>query len=632
MWISSFHAKRVVFVAIALCVVACERAPSIGTSPSQSEAPRNVVWIVLDACRADHLSCYGYHRPTSPNIDALAARGVLFERNYAQGPNTPQSVQNYMTGRYSAVGYHYPGAMGDWFLRKPLPTESLVSTIFRENGYETAMFSASPWYTAESRLARSFDHFQPLHYGEQAPGGTWRERNPELFDWIAQPRPKPFFLYIHSLDTHGPRYTNNTATTWLDPAFPAQRDAELRAWDDGNFTAADQQRISDLYDGGVQFADASVGEILAALDDAGLTEDTLVVLGSDHGELLGEDGHTVSHPPRDSHDDVLHVPLLLAGPGVPAGVRVNALAQNADIVPTLVGLFELQTSATFDGRSLAPIMSGGHARLHEYAVARTQGESLSAEPGRVILFDDVKFDFSPNAGRASPEAHADPPDEAAYAMPDRAGARRPISPDASQRSRALTVLHDTLLPSWQSVEAQPVEVPPWFRLQLGRPYDRSVATDDPDPRDGKWTRKRSRFATAAYHDVLYVAHPATEPVPALLFARPVPNGEYYVAAYCATQPADPPRGASFSYTIPAPGATARIVGLPAPAPGTIAEAWLELGTVRVTDGQFALWVDPGNPEDDAVIGHLIFRTSSSAAPIESFDEQRERMEALGYAE
>jgi arylsulfatase len=616
-----------------MTLAACDRAPAVQGKPAASPATAsrpNVVWLLLDACRADHLSCYGYPRPTSPRIDALAARGTLFERNFSQGPNTPQSVHIFMTGRYSAVSYTYPGASGIWFQKNPPPEEQLISNIFRENGYATAMFSASPWYIAESRLAQSFEHYEPLISGPDAGGNTYRERNARLFDWIEQPHEKPFFLFVHMLDTHGPRYRNNTKTTWLDPGFPAQRDNELRSWEEDTFSPADQAHLTNLYDGGVAYADMAVDEILTALDRAGLSENTLVILGSDHGEFLGEDGHSISHPPADSHDDLLHVPLIMAGPGIPAGQRVGVVTQNADIVPTLVDRLKLNTSAAFHGASLTPIFNGSNEPLHQYAYARTLGWVLTSEPGRVLIFENAKFDFSPFAeGTVRPNYVPQRPQELVYAMPDRVGQRQTITPDPEQAEQARALLRDFFGPLWVAEKGLPEEVPPLFRVTLRPPSNKDAVANTLNATDNRWTPVPTRFASKTYSDNLYVASAGTETPPDIDFLSKVPNGEYHVTAYCAVVSTSPGRRVSFSYTFNHKNDADKIARLGP----NVAENWVDLGTVTVTDGWFRLRVGVGHPGDDAVIGHLLFRTAAGTASApDEIERRREELEALGYVQ
>ena len=126
------------------------------------------------------------------------------------------------------------------------------------------MFSASLWYPEESRLSSSFDTFAWLTHRADVQGNTYEERNPELFSWLDRHADEPFFLYIHSMDTHEPRYANNTHDTWLDGSVSPERERILRRYSGLNgqpFSAAEQRHIVDLYDGGISYADETVGEV-----------------------------------------------------------------------------------------------------------------------------------------------------------------------------------------------------------------------------------------------------------------------------------------------------------------------------------------------------------------------------------
>ncbi len=412
-----------------------------------------MVWVLLDACRPDHLSAYGYTRPTSPQIDRLAARGTLFLSNYAQAPTTLLSVPSYMTGRFEAALYQDPHHLDLWLLRTPPKQEVLISTILAENGYETAMFSASPWYSAGSRLGRSFDTFGVLAHGAEVRDESFRDRNPDLFRWLGNHAKGRFFLYLHSLDTHEPRFDNNTERTWLDESFPQQRDEQLRSWRGDPYSASDQAHIRDLYDGAVAYADSTVAELVTELEALGILSRTLIIISSDHGEVLGQDGSTLGHPAEITADDLLQTPLIIAGPGIPKGRRVDVRTQNADIVPTLVDLLALATEAEFDGKSLRPLFEVEPGEpLHDFIFARSQ-RWIDTEHDQIVIIDDLKFVFK------------DHDELEVWALPDLVGGRRAVVPSETRRARAEAIRRDRLSPLWKIVAQQPREAPPVFYIR-----------------------------------------------------------------------------------------------------------------------------------------------------------------------
>jgi len=629
-----------------------ELTPSSSSTPVAlapiDTAPRNVLWIVLDACRADRLSCYGYHLPTSPNIDAVAERGVIFEHNFSQAPATAPSVPIYMTGRTNAVAYQDPGGMGLWFFRKPPPEEKLVSTIFRENGYLTGMFSASPWYTEHSPLAKSFDEFYWLYTGEEPVGETYREQNPPIFQWLEQraSRPdEPFFMYLHTLDTHGPRYHRNTDPRWLDPDFPKERDKELRVWgaravQNANlaFSARDQAHIGNLYDGGVRHTDAMMGEVFDHLERLGLAGSTVVIISSDHGELLGQDGASISHPPRNSVDDLLHVPLIVAGPGIPEGHRVSTMTQSADIVPTLVDLLGMDTAAVFHGRSLRPLMESADAgSFHPFVYARTDSFTMLEEPTRILVYDDYKFDFSPIAEDAPIFPNMTRrPQRLVYAMPDRLGARRVVQPPADRLAEAERALAELLMPRWKTKDDLPRIIPPLFQLPLPAPYlYEEITTEHDDPADNRWTRTSTSDSVFS-HENVYIAYPFSETPKGLIFVfNNIPNARYDISVFSSTLPAHPDRGAAFKLYVPDADDEGTVYRLPPSQSSQPTSTWHEIGRYPVTEEKLTVWVNVANPDDVAVIGSFRFRVAKPETDPEStetMEERLERLRSLGYVQ
>lgn len=598
----------------------------------------NVVWIVLDACRPDHLSCYGYPRPTSPNIDRLARRGTAFSRHYAQAPATLMSVPSYMTGRHAPVLYHDPGARNSWFLRPPPDDEVLISSIFSDNGYVTAMFSASPWYSESSRLGRSFDRFEWLTHGPNTGEGSFDERNPLLFEWLEANRATPFFLYVHSMDTHPPRYENNTADTWLESSFPARRDAALRDWSGAPYTKLDQQHLTDLYDGGIEYADRTIGEIVDKLEAMGIRERTVIIVSADHGEILGRDIRTLGHPDYSSHDDMLRVPLIISGPGFPIDRRVHVKTENADIVPTLVDLLSLRTPARFDGLSLKPLLdSKSPDELHRYVFARSKAWRLSSEPNRILIYDDIKFDMSP-LEPADVEALGTLPRDKTQVwwVPDYAGLRKAATPPEDRSLQALKIVNERFADLWSETEALVPEIPAYFDVSHVPPVDESLIATEDDPEDGLWMSGRTWVSGATHRVRLLVSHHATEDAPELELRVEVPNGTYAVSIYAMTIPDGPePRGSSFSFRASDEGDTYRIFTLEAAGGGEMNEAWIELGTYTVQDGAFRYWLDEGRPADDTAVGDLRFVLPDRSHEVPSeveLNAMRDRIRSLGYTD
>ena len=361
-----------------------ERA--IESLPQAVAGNPNIMLIVIDTLRADHLSSYGYPRPTSPNIDAVARHGVLFENAIAPSSWSLPSHASLVTGR--PVHEHGWGNVRQvpWFgwgknALNGLPT---LGEELERHGYRTGAFSANRLYfTANVGLGRGFIHFEDyfdsvgdafvrtqfgrefarlyMNRSERSAfthafrtlglaswldkdsegsgdyGGAFgirkraNEVNEETLQWIRGDSNHPFFAMLNYLDVHyaygGPRY------------YPKPE------WDHG--TAIDE------YDAGLKYEDDYIGRLLQELDKDGMLKNTIVVVTSDHGESLGD--HGLSFHGAALYRELLRVPLIISWPGhVPEGARVNAPAGNSDIAATLLELIGPENSS-FRGTSLTQL-------------------------------------------------------------------------------------------------------------------------------------------------------------------------------------------------------------------------------------------------------------------------------------
>jgi arylsulfatase A-like enzyme len=348
------------------------------------DAP-NVVVVLIDTLRADHLGAYGYDRPTSPNIDRFAAEGTLFERAFSQSTWTKPAMASFFTGRY-------PSQHQTNLERSRLPeTEVLLPEVLGHVGYRTAVFSGNPWVTPEYGFDQGVDHFHSVYddrfarvtlymrtlkrvskavdgrrrvYNrvknliDRAPSTT--ERDVQLADaflrWLDGLDERPFFAHVHLMSPHHP----------YDPPPPYDRfvpDPTHRPvtvyprksyffFDEGE--PLDAAALADMvarYDGSILFVDEIVGRILAGLDGRGLRDETLVVLTSDHGEEF-YDHRNWGHG-QSVYDELARIPLLVRHPRTfPAGARVERPVMLVDVMPTILELAGAGPLDGLPGRSL----------------------------------------------------------------------------------------------------------------------------------------------------------------------------------------------------------------------------------------------------------------------------------------
>lgn len=354
-----------------------------GAGPSQRRTgqpaalPFNVVVVLIDTLRADHLGAYGYALPTSPNFDALARDSVVFDGTTAQAAWTKPSVASLMTGVY--VHKHGVVASRD-ALGDAQPT---MAEEMRARGYRTAAFSSNPWITPEFRFDRGFDEFEsgramgaqltslytllrrldralgrrgvPANFSGWAFWGSSAnlgnaERDRLLTDsavrWIEKPGTDPYFLYVHLIGAHDPydppadyvrRFRQPEWDGTVDRKVPPPR---VQTVFDTAEPLAEPERAALIaqYDGAIAYADAQLGLLIDALRRAGTLDRTLVVVTADHGEEFYE--HRNWRHGNQLYNEIVHVPLLFRLPGrLPAGRRAD-LSMLVDVLPTILGLVD----------------------------------------------------------------------------------------------------------------------------------------------------------------------------------------------------------------------------------------------------------------------------------------------------
>jgi arylsulfatase A-like enzyme len=327
----------------------------------------NLLLLGVDSLWADHMSCYGYHRQTTPHIDRFATQGVLFERNYSPHIPTTSAYATMLTGMdcfsHQVVALRHQGGLTDRV--KTLPE------ILKEQGYQTTCvgFSGNP-------SSRGFDTYVSF------PGwGSWESRpsrKAEALNDVALPELErlakeeaPFFLFLRHMDPHSPYLPPQPFERMFydrDPCDPSQTSMEpvkafkpfcdyFATWMPPGSTDADY--IIAQYDGALAYMDACIQRIFTRLEELGLSEDTLVVLNGDHGETLMD--HECYFDHHGMYDCTLHVPLIMRHPRLPQGGRVSGYTLHQDLVPTILELLGIDAGIRFDGKSMMPLLRGEQA-------------------------------------------------------------------------------------------------------------------------------------------------------------------------------------------------------------------------------------------------------------------------------
>ena len=366
------HGRAWVFlVMLALTVIACDPAPR----------DQSVVLVTLDTARVDLLSAYGGHGVT-PRLDALAARAVRFDRAFTTAPYTGPSHASLLTGQ------NPPRHGLRDYLKQALPDDAAtLAEILRERGYDTAAFVSAYVLDPRFGLDQGFEVYSsPERSAER--GGHWRPgpRTVALaLEWLRERDPaRPFLLWVHLYDAHGP---------YMPPA--RYRKALPRGVRPGSLDARRQR----YYEQAAVLDDA-VGHLLDALEAHG--HDPILVVVSDHGELLGEHGRKLGAHSNALVDATVRVPMLLRIPGhLEEGVR-NERVSVIDVLPTILVALGLEVPDDVEGRSLLAPAAGspppaysetfyeGFGRAadgKELASLREDRFVLLARPSRDELFD-----------------------------------------------------------------------------------------------------------------------------------------------------------------------------------------------------------------------------------------------------
>ncbi len=345
----------------------------------------NVLLISIDTLRADHLSCYGYDRPTSPSIDRLARDAVVFENASSVTSWTLPSHLSMLTSLYPQVHGVMEGQMR-------LPEKAkLCSELMKEAGYSTFGVVAAPFLNHQFGYSQGFDIYEDFAGGdkgtfnqirraiqEEVPTKKIHHRALEILD---SRKTGPFFMFLHYFDPHLDYSPPPPYDTMFDPDY--EKDLKGRKGYDPRdrvpleMNPRDLQHLVALYDGEIASVDSYVGKLRHYLREQKLYDDMLIIFTADHGEEFWEHGE---HGHRKSlYVESLHVPLIVKFPHNKwKGRRLGQTVGIVDIVPTILAIAGIDPDPIFDGRNLVPM-------------AQTRGADAGAGVSYYFELDD-KFE------------------------------------------------------------------------------------------------------------------------------------------------------------------------------------------------------------------------------------------------
>ncbi|MDP6380703.1 MAG: sulfatase-like hydrolase/transferase, partial [Phycisphaerae bacterium] len=307
----------------------------------------HVILISIDTCRADYLSCYGYERETTPNIDALAREGVLFKNVVSPVPFTLPSHTTMLTG--TTPLYHQ---VHDNFRSKLAPSYVTLAEVLKEAGFATGAVVSTLVLDSQAGLDQGFTYYNDEYKEEREDRLPNGRRAPEATrlasEWLEEHQgDDKAFLFLHYYDPHTPYIPPEPFAS----AFPGSP-----------------------YAGEIAYTDNAIGEVIKKLKDLGLYDSSLIIITADHGEMLREHGESTHG--YFIYESAIKVPLIIKVPGGPRGRTVDDdLVGIIDIFPTICGFLGISSPDDVQGRDLSAYITGrGGSGKQRYYYA----ESLSA--------------------------------------------------------------------------------------------------------------------------------------------------------------------------------------------------------------------------------------------------------------
>ncbi len=322
----------------------------------------NIVLIALDTQRADTLGCYGYEKDTSPFIDSIAEKGVLFERCYAPNIPTHPSFTTMLTGK-EAIAHDIVNIGGAVPIKEGV---KMIQELLQEKGWNTSAVD-----TMGRHFSRGFNEYLTPEWDLSDPMTLRRAQHvtdmavPEIEK--LRDDDKPFFLCLHYWDPHTPYLPPAEYREMFydgDDPYDVNNHSMDPAWNDEKFRwyfhsfmpgVTDSKYVNALFDAETRYMDDQLRRVFAALEP--VAEDTLVIMTADHGEIL--DDHLGFYDHHGLYEGDVHVPLILYRPGtLPAGKRVPGFVQNKDFVPTWFEMLGMEDELGAEGKSLVPCIEG----------------------------------------------------------------------------------------------------------------------------------------------------------------------------------------------------------------------------------------------------------------------------------
>lgn len=617
---SHSHGVDVVRLLYRFCLVAFVTGMGLvgayGCRRESPDPPRQAILIILDAARPDRFSCYGYARATTPEMDRLASRGVLFRRHFAQDTSTRPSVSSLMYSRFFCIPlfpgnpqvlYSRPAAL----FRRPDDAQISFIKALELDGFKTGAISAHRWTGDRTAFGAEFTEMHDLATRLGTPERPTPSAGTVIdyaIGWIRENKDSDYFLYIHLMDTHYPHFFEADAQEF----FGASRyDAHNFApgggpiVPDSALSKRDRRYANALYDGSLRYTDRHVGRLAKFLTQEGLIGHTVLVISADHGENLFDapggrirEGVTIFSHGGPWLDTLAWVPLIIHCPRKLKPSVFENLSEGVDVGPTILSLLDapLPPGKAFDGIDLVQVISGQappKSHVLKPGAIRTERYKCFFDQPDGVLFGEPAPDASTLSGQLYDLA-SDPGETANLFK-----SKREVAAELLQRYRTSLATHYRRYESARS-SAQPREAFAISSKHMLTDVQLPQATAEQLP-DG-WSRVKlgSQF--------VITASDSNEP---LSVHFPLPNGAYRLAVNMQ------------GHAIVEVGDQHRELNT---------KGVIEFGVVNVTDEVFRATIRPQSNQRVAIAFFGFIPPAAVTQDRAEIEAETERLRALGYVD
>jgi len=384
---------------------------SIFLASCSTDQPLNLVVVMVDTLRADHLEFQGYERHVAPHLTELASQSVVLLNHHAHASRTGPSVASLLTGLHPP-SHGVVNPLTSFVAKGVLAAEvTTLAEILHQAGYECHGVVTNPNVGERFGFSQGFDSYEYIGFL------TAEEVNRHAAA-VLQNTIGPFFLYLHYVDPHSPyRAPPPYRDRWVDSTYTGVFDGSHDQLDEVvagalGMRESDKAHLEALYDQEIAYFDDQLGALLELLEQRGLAENTLLVVVADHGEEFGDHGSALHG--YTLYEEQLHVPCLFSDPRRVESRRIEAVTRNVDLAPTLLAQLGVSSDEPFQGKDLSPLLDGRsvedplpvYAQSSLRAVRIVQARSYHADGWKYIAHTlpetrDELFDLraDPSEGR-----------------------------------------------------------------------------------------------------------------------------------------------------------------------------------------------------------------------------------------